>query len=395
VRNALNSRAVTGALSNRSALHNPNARARVVASAALAGRHFGRGGGWWRHRNGGYGWVGPLFWPFAYYDMYDYAFWGDDYDTSFWGYGYDDIYAGMFAPYGYDDLAGYLPQRAAGNPSGSGRAPASTAMAAAPDQLTQMCGEDNGDIAGLPIDRIQQTIAPTEAQRAALDDLAKASAEASRGLKAACPTDISLTAPARLAAMQKRIEAMIAAVDTVQSPLENFYGLLNDEQKARLTALGNDQRQRRSNAKSVDSLSQSCGTAPSTVSAWPTAEIERTVQPTEAQRAALTELQNATGKAADMLKTSCPADNQLTPPARLKAVGERLDTMLQAVKTVDTALNGFYSQLNDEQKARFEALGPQRTSQSDQAEDQPRARRAHVRGHGIYGLRSMLRRFGI
>ena len=43
--------------------------------------------------------------------------------------------------------------------------------------------------------------------------------------------------------MQKRIEAMIAAVQTVQPPLEKFYGLLSDEQKARLTALGGDQRQ--------------------------------------------------------------------------------------------------------------------------------------------------------
>ena len=38
--------------------------------------------------------------------------------------------------------------------------------------------------------------------------------------------------------MQKRIEAMIAAVATVQPPLEKFFGLLSDEQKARLTALG-------------------------------------------------------------------------------------------------------------------------------------------------------------
>jgi hypothetical protein len=60
----------------------------------------------WRHGNGGYGWGGPLYWPFAYNDMYDYAMWGDGYDDSFWGYGYGDIYAGMFAPYGYDDLTG-------------------------------------------------------------------------------------------------------------------------------------------------------------------------------------------------------------------------------------------------------------------------------------------------
>jgi len=38
--------------------------------------------------------------------------------------------------------------------------------------------------------------------------------------------------------MQTRIEAMIAAVGTVQPALDKFYGLLNDEQKARLNALG-------------------------------------------------------------------------------------------------------------------------------------------------------------
>ena len=72
------------------------------------------GDGWWRHRHGGYGWVGPVFWPFAYYDFYDYAMWGYGYDDPFWDYGYGDIYAGIFSPYGYDDLAGYWPQGSSG-----------------------------------------------------------------------------------------------------------------------------------------------------------------------------------------------------------------------------------------------------------------------------------------
>jgi LTXXQ motif family protein len=42
--------------------------------------------------------------------------------------------------------------------------------------------------------------------------------------------------------MQQRIEAMISAVAIVQPPLEKLYGLLNDEQKARLNALSEDQR---------------------------------------------------------------------------------------------------------------------------------------------------------
>jgi hypothetical protein len=221
-----------------------------------------------------------------------------------------------------------------------------------------MCGEDNGDIAGLPIDQVEQAIKPNDAQRVALDDLAHASAQAARNVKAGCPTEIALTAPSRLAAMQQRIEAMIAAVDTVQPPLEKFYALLSDDQKARLTALGEDQRQ------SQAVTNTSCGAQPGVLD-WPSAEIDQSVIPTGAQRASLVALQNATAKAAGMLNASCPTDSPLTPPARLTAVGERLDTMLQAVNSVHLALNDFYGSLNDEQKARFDAIGPQRTSQAD------------------------------
>jgi hypothetical protein len=391
VRNALNSRSVAGALRNRGALHNPGTRAGIVASAATAGWRNGRGGehGWWRHGNGGYGWVGPLFWPFAYYDMYDYALWGDGYDSSFWGYGYNDIYAGMFAPYGYDDLTGYLPPSASGAPASTNQASPSLAANPPQDQLSQMCGEDSRDIAGLPIDQIQQAIAPNDAQRAALDDLANASVKAAQDIKTACPTQISLTAPNRLAAMQTRIEAMIAAEGTVQPPLEKFYGLLNDEQKARLNALGQDQHKRDTAGKTAGALTQDCGLAQPGVTDWPAAEIDATLHPTDAQRASLTALQDASAKAADMLKASCQANDAVTPPARLAAVGKRLDVMLQAVKTVRTALDDFYGQLSDEQKAQFEAIGPRRTT----APGQHAAAQTHTYRRHHASIGGIVRRF--
>src|SRR5664279_22824 len=368
VRNALNSRSINRALHNRSALHNQHTRAGITASAALAGHHHGRhgGNGWWRHRNGGYGWVGPLYWPFAYYDMNDYLWWGDDYDDAFWGYGYGDIYVSMFAPYGYDDLTGYLPRYTGSNPNARGQAAlASGTPSAQIDQLAQMCGEDSRDIAGLPIDQFQQAIQPTEAQRAALDDLANASLKAAQDIKAACPTRISLTAPSRLAFMQQRIEAMIAAVATVQPSLDKFYSLLNDEQKARFNALGEGQRRRITARNRNRSLAQSCDVAEPAALKWPTEEIDARLHPTDTQRARLVALQDTSAKAADMLKTSCQGDDAVTPPARLAAVGKRLDNMLQAVKSVRSALDDFYGTLSDEQKARFEAIGPQRTASPD------------------------------
>ena len=84
------------------------------------------------------------------------------------------------------------------------------------------------------------------------------------------------------------------------------------------------------------------------------------MKPTDVQRTHLTALQEATAKAADILKSSCPPDNARTPPARLEAVGARLDAMLQAIATVRPALDTFYNALSDEQRAGFDAIGPER-----------------------------------
>ena len=115
---------------------------------------------------------------------------------------------------------------------------------AGPDRLALLCGEDSREIAGLPIDLIAQAIEPTEAQRAALDDLANASVTSAQKIKAACPTTVALTASGRLASMQQRIEAMISGVATVQPALDKLYGLLTDEQKARLNAVAEDQERK-------------------------------------------------------------------------------------------------------------------------------------------------------
>jgi hypothetical protein len=345
----LNSLARTGALRNGRLLSNPAARAQIVAAAALAGWHGGAAGnGWWQHAGGGYGWVGPLFWPFAYNDIYDYAIWGDD--IGFWGYGYPDIYAGIFGPYGYDDLRGYLPERRPGRRyNGGGR-------------IEQMCGNDSRSVAGLPIDQIADAVHPTEAQAVALDELGNASIAAAQTIRAACPAQVVLTAPNRLAAMQQRIEAMVAAVAAVKPPLEKFYGLLDTEQKARLNALAEDQRKASAASDNSAPVARNCAAAQPAAQEWPTGEIDARLHLSDTQRAALQALQNASADAAQRLKAACQASDAMTPPARLASISSRLDTMLQAVKDVRGALENFYATLNDEQKAQFEAIGPKRSA---------------------------------
>jgi hypothetical protein len=244
---------------------------------------------------------------------------------------------------------------------------------AAIDPLAQMCGDDNAEFAGFPVDPIRQAIQLNDAQRAALDDVASASAKAAQTIKSACPADISLTAPNRLTVMQQRIEAMISAVGLLQPPLARFYDVLNDEQKALLNALienqrGDSSRDRRGNSNrriAADAVVQPCGMAQPGLTEWPTAEIERRVNPNDAQRSSLAALQDAAAKAADMLKASCQPGGAVTPPARLAEIDKRLGTMLEAVKTVGSALNAFYATLTDEQKAQFESIGRQRLGMVD------------------------------
>ena len=332
-----------------SGLGNPAVRRQIVAAAALAGWHGGRiANGWWRHGDGGYGWVGPLFWPFAIYDIYDYSIWGDG--IGFWEYGYPDIYAAIFAPYGHDDLAAYA------GPSPLGRRHRRV------PPLQQLCGDDSREIAGLPIDQIAQAIQPNEVLRAALDDLANALISAARMIQASCPTQTAFTAPERLAVMQRRIEAMIKAESAVQQPLGKFYDLLDDEQEARLNALAEDRRKMSPAKRATATPAEGCGAAQSAALQWPADEIEARLHPNDTQRAALKVLQDANARAVDVLIAGCQPEDATTPPARLDAVEGRLEAMQRAVNWVSAALEGFYATLSDEQKAQFEAIGQKRTA---------------------------------
>ncbi len=334
-----------------------------------------------------FGWVGPVFWPYAYYDLNDYAWWGGGYDPFFWDYGYGDLYAGLFGPYDYDALSGYadyLPGYG-GSPQAS-TASGATAGGTPTTTIADMCGSDSRDIAGFPIEQFQTAIQPNSEQSAALDELANASQKASEIIRNSCPKDVALTAPSRLAQMQQRVQAMRDAVNLLKPALDKFYGLLSDDQKAKVTALaaGRQPPQRE------DAANGACNTAQPTTTDWPGDLIERNVKPTDAQQANLKALQDAAAKAADILKSSCPPDDARTPPARLAAVQARLDSMLQAIATVQPALNSFYGSLSDEQKAAFDAIGPERNgikaaSATDAGETPQHHHHRHHYGYSVRG----------
>jgi hypothetical protein len=106
----------------------------------------------------------------------------------------------------------------------------------------RMCSPNAAGFAEWRIQRLERLVNPTEAQRAKFDEFKAASGKAVEIMRSACPNEIPLTAVGRMAAMEKRMEAMLQAVKTVRPALEGFYGALSDEQKARLDSMSGGRR---------------------------------------------------------------------------------------------------------------------------------------------------------
>ena len=95
--------------------------------------------------------------------------------------------------------------------------------------------------ANLPIEQMKPGLQMNTDQKSWLGELTEASAKAADVLKASCHAEEVLTPTARLAAIEKRLEGLVQAIETVREPLERFYRSLDDEQKARFNQLGSDQ----------------------------------------------------------------------------------------------------------------------------------------------------------
>ena len=174
-------------------------------------------------------------------------------------------------------------------------------------------------------------------------------------LKAACPKDLPSIPTGRLAAMESRLQVMLAAVKTVRPALERFYQSLSDEQKARFNAIASADDPDAA-AKDQHDFTRWCDEKTPNLTDLPIDRIAQAVQPTPEQRAALDELEDASVEAGERLKTGCPTYQMLTPTGRVEAIEKRLEATLAAVKTVQPVLAKFYNSLSDEQKARFNSL---------------------------------------
>ena len=355
-----------------------NGAPRVTQDAARQGRfaaRFAQQAGWsnarnrwannfaarhaWRrhHRAIFVGWFGPVFWPYAYSDIFDYTFWPYGYEDGYWAYAYDDFFDGLFwGEVGPPADYAYAPSSGAPSVARSGNTGAPRATYAA---VQELCKQPGSGITAWPFADIERKVGLNADQKQLLADVRKASQDAAAMFKASCPSEnaFPLTPPGRLDAMTARLDATLQAVQTVRSPLEKFYNSLSDEQKERFNQLGPKNTASNAEASVASEAAETCKQPKPGLANLPIEKIEDAVNPTGTQAAELNKLQDATNKAISVLLPACPDETPMTPPGRLDVMEKRLQAMVDAARTVKPALESFYASLTSEQKARFNRIG--------------------------------------
>ena len=306
------------------------------------------------------GFVGPLFWPYAYNDFVDYTFSPYAYDT-FWPYAYDDVFAGIYggyAPEYYAPEDAYAYAGTAGSESvydrASSRASQTTGSTSPSASSERICSGQAKGLTDFSVQKIADQVQPNQNQQALLDALKAASVKAVDIMQQACPGELPSTPTGRLAAMRTRVDAMLKAVEVVRPALDKFYQSLNDEQRERFIAV--DQGEQASRARAGSNLNDLCQGDLRTKSGLPIDRIERTLHLNTDQEMGLRSLDQATLDSAKMLQAKCQPEQSLTPPGRLAAMQDRLQVMEKALDTTQAALTKFYGSLSDEQKAQFDRI---------------------------------------
>jgi len=310
-------------------------------------------------------WYGPVYYPYAYSDLFYYTFWPDEYDPGYWAYAYDDMFDGVFFPDGapYAEYAADGPYAGPDGRITTGSAPS---RPAAPGRITQatrdFCADQAKGVTAWPLDQIAAAVQPNEDQKGLLENLRQAANDAAARFKEACPDAVPLTPVSRLQAMIQRLQAIDQAVQTVKPALVAFTNSLSDEQKARFNEVGAQLGQPKRTAKQAPPEAN-CSSEKAGISNLAVNRIEDAVRPTEAQGAALDKLDAAMQKAVETLNTACPNAIPQTPVGRLDVMQKRVEAMIEAANTVRPALEELYASLSDEQKAKFNRLG-RNTAQS-------------------------------
>ncbi|HZC56562.1 MAG TPA: Spy/CpxP family protein refolding chaperone [Xanthobacteraceae bacterium] len=204
------------------------------------------------------------------------------------------------------------------------------------------------------VGRITSEVSPTADQMALLQKLGGALGMASGYLARACPKEIPAQPVARLQMMQSQIQAMAMAIDIIHQPLQDFEQTLTPDQQSRFDGAPPPQSTIKEQNQ-AGNIARPCGSS-STAIDWSIEQINRSVQPTDAQRDDLASVKQSFNEAANDLDAHCPTSASATALGRLESIEARLDAAWRAVLSMQVTLANFETKLSDQQKGRFDAM---------------------------------------
>lgn len=235
----------------------------------------------------------PIASPSVYEDLLGYVLWPGDYADHLWTHGYGDIMNTLLAAASGEQAASLI--------------------------ANGMCSAKAGELADGLIAHTHATIGPTDAQAAALDELADALREAiERGRAAVCAGSGD--------PMQRMVDGLWTMWDAtllIRPPLEKFYNSLTDAQREKLAGQAGEALKRtcaepHQDASAQRLLAQALGGE---------------------QRPAVQQLQERSAELIKFLAASCPQGSEATPIDRLEAAGDRMNAMLYAVMSMSPTLH--------------------------------------------------------
>jgi LTXXQ motif family protein len=204
------------------------------------------------------------------------------------------------------------------------------------------------------VERLRAEIGPNAEQMQRLQRLGGAIGAAAGYLAKACPAQIPQQPTARLQLMDAQIQVLTMAVDIIHQPLQEFEQSLTNEQRAKFSGEP-AARKGKASARSDQTDMRSCGASAAAID-WSIGQIDKSVQPSEQQRPALSDVREAFGKAANDLEAHCPASMPRSAVARLETIESRLDATWRAVLSIQVALQDLATKLSDEQRSRLQAM---------------------------------------
>jgi hypothetical protein len=232
--------------------------------------------------------------------------------------------------------------------------------------MIRACEEQSIELRKTPFDIISRTVRPNEGQQNALDAIRSAASGAADTLAANCPKDIPVMPSERLDALRHAVDALLESRTTMHPPLANFYGSLDEEQKARIVVNMSSNVQTKPDrdsrlAPDFDNKQNAeqgtvCRQWATILRSWPIKQIEAGTQLSDEQHATLYEVTAAFYRAASAVVSSCPAENPLTPVGRLEADQKQLEALRRGIDIIQPVITTFEKLLTDAQKTRLEAV---------------------------------------